>query len=66
MSTSLFIHGEDRCVESRLMDDDNDGTVWVRTAHHTVALTLTVPQLDELIAAAQASRALLVAQAVTA
>lgn len=64
MSTSLHILGEDRRVESRLMDDD--GTVWVRTAHETVSLTLTVEQFDQLIAAAQAARAQLVAQAVSA
>jgi len=65
MSARIHILGEDRIVESCLMDDD-DGTVWVRTARETVSLTLTVSQLDELIAAAQAARALLVAQAVAA
>jgi len=65
MSTSLHILGEDRRVESRLMDDD-DGTVWVRTSHETVSLTLTVEQWDQHIAAAQAARAQLVAQAVAA
>ncbi|WP_223621200.1 hypothetical protein [Lysobacter sp. ESA13C] len=64
MSTSVFIRGEDYAVRSRLLDDDL--AIWINTSEATIALTLTVPQIDQLIATAQAARALILAQAVTA
>lgn len=64
MSTSVFIHGEYNEVRSRLLDDDL--AIWIDTSDATIALTLTVPQIDQLIATAQAARALILAQAVTA
>ncbi|QWF19270.1 hypothetical protein [Lysobacter capsici] len=63
MSTSVFINGEYRAVGTRLVDD-TEPTIWIETPGSRVSLTLTLPQLDQHIAVAQAARALLVAQAV--
>lgn len=57
MSSLTHIHGEfDRL---RIECDEGEDTIWIRSPHDGVSLSLTLPQLDALESAIATARAAL-------